>query len=93
MKFPIVIAAILIGLTFFLLKYDYIVLDRNVFDFQISHILKRGKINNLREYNAILNSVEQRFEQDNEGFASDPTVEKLNELLAAYDQESAQTTD
>ena len=59
MKFTVFIAASLIGLTFFLLKFDYVVFDRNVFEFQISHIVKRGKINNLREYNAILNAVEQ----------------------------------
>jgi len=93
MKFTVFIAAFLIGLTFFLLKFDYVVFDRNVFDFQISHIVKRGKINNLREYNAVLNAVEQRFGRDNEGFASDPTVEKLNGLLAAYHQDSEQIAD
>lgn len=65
------VALILIAVVFMLMKYDFIVIDRCVFDFQISHILNRGRIRNLREYRAVLNAVEQRFDRDNEGFGSD----------------------
>lgn len=67
-----------------LMKFNFITIDRNVFDFQISHILERGSIQNQREYRAILNAVEQRFEKDNSGFASDPLVEIMNSMLADY---------
>ncbi len=69
---------------YLLMKFNFILIDRNVFDFQISHILERGSIQNQREYSAILNAVEQRFEKDNKGFASDSLVEKMNSMLADY---------
>jgi len=84
--FPIVIPVV--GIILVLLKLGFIVFDRNVFGFQISHIRKRGRINNLREYNALLNSVEERFEKDNEGAATDPTIKELNALLVDFDQRS-----
>ena len=84
MKIALPIIVTLLGLVLVLMKYDFIVFDRLVFEFQISHILKRGKINSLREYDAILNAVEERFEEDNVGFANDPKVEVMNAMLAEY---------
>lgn len=75
---------ILLVAGYLLMKFNFIAIDRSVFDFQISHILERGSIRNQREYRAILNAVEQRFEKDNRGFASDPLVETMNSMLADY---------
>lgn len=84
MQIALLIAIVVVGIVLVLMKLDFIVFDRNVFGFQISHIRKRGSINNLREYNAILNAVEERFEDDNEGAATDSVIKELNTLLADF---------
>jgi hypothetical protein len=80
----ILFIVVLLLAAYLLMKFNFIAIDRNVFDFQISHILERGSIQNQREYRAILNAVEQRFEKDNKGYASDPLVEIMNSMLADY---------
>ncbi len=66
------------------MKFDFIVFDRKVFYFQISHIVKRGKIINLREYDAIHNYVEMLFEIDNDSFADREDVKIYNNLLVNF---------
>ena len=71
-----------------LMKLDFIVFDRNVFYFQISHIERRGEILNTHEYRALLNYVEGLFERDPESFGADPRIEVYNEMLAAFHKDS-----
>ncbi len=74
----------LIVVVFLLMKFGFIVLDRNVFEFQISHIESRGGIENLREYRAVQGFVEQEFEIDPNKFESSRRIESLNKMLADF---------
>ncbi len=76
----VIVAAILLGL-----KFDFIVLDRNVFYFQVSHIIKRQRINNLREYRAMHNYIEMLFERDPDSFETNPKLRLLNKMMGDYD--------
>ncbi|AOW76896.1 hypothetical protein A3Q34_08530 [Colwellia sp. PAMC 20917] len=75
------LVAFIIVLLFLSFKFGYIVLDRKVFRFQVSHILKRGRINNIREYRVIHNYIEMLFENDPDSFEVNPSLPLLNKMM------------
>ncbi len=74
----------LIIVGYLLLKLNFVVFDRNVFNFQISHIEARGHISSLREYRAIHNFVEQEFDRDPDRFESSSRIAALNQMLTDF---------
>jgi len=84
MKWIVLIVALIISLLLPLMKYGYIVFDRNVFYFQVSHIIERGKINNIREYKVMHNYIEMLFERDAHEFNKNPAVDKLNLMMNEF---------
>ena len=85
-----IIFLIAIAITLFLLfRFGVIVLDRNVFGFQVNPILKRGIIRNSREYRVMHNYIEMLFEQDPDNFNQNPNTEKLNSMMNVYHSENS----
>jgi hypothetical protein len=76
-----ILFASIILLLLLLFKFGYIVLDRKIFRFQVSHILKRGRINNIREYRVIHNYIEMLFEIDPDTFEVNPSLPLLNKMM------------
>lgn len=70
-------------------QMGYFVLDRNVFGFQISPVLKRGKIENLRQYRIVHNYLEMQFEKSPGHFSNDEIVKKLNSMMSEFHSRSA----
>ena len=67
-----------------LFRLGFIVLDRNVFGFQVKPILKRGSIKNIREYTIMHNYIEMLYEKDPESFSQSANSERLNSMLNEY---------
>ncbi len=85
---PLILICVLIVTIFVLMKTNFIVFDRSVFEFQISGILKRNKISNLREYTAIHNYIEQTFEKDPDYFGTSDTIKQCNAMMVKYHDEN-----
>ncbi|MCH8499073.1 MAG: hypothetical protein LAT63_11390 [Marinobacter sp.] len=86
---PLILVFALLLVVFGLFRFGVIVLDRQVFGFQINPILRRGKIRNIREYKIMHNYIEMLFERDPELFNQSPDTAKLNSLMNAYHIENS----
>jgi hypothetical protein len=86
---PLILVFALLLLVFVLFRFDIIVLDRQVFGFQVNPILRRGRIRNIREYKIMHNYIEMLFERDPDLFNESPDTARLNTLMNAYDSESS----
>jgi len=76
-------------LVFLLFRYGVFVIDRKVFDFQASPIIKRGVIRNIREYRIMHNYIEMLFEKDPNGSSSNHDSKKLDSMMSAYHSENS----
>ena len=86
---PGAILAIALLVAVALVRLNFIAIQGHVFRWQVSPILARGKITNLRDYRAALFFVEQTFESGGFDRAEErAVVERLNQLLADFHQAS-----
>ena len=83
----IVFGAILICI-WFGFRAGYFVLDRNVFNFQINPILRKGKISSLNQYRIVHNYLEMKFEQDPNAFENSEIITRLNSMMVKYHEKN-----
>jgi uncharacterized membrane protein len=69
-----------------LMRFGYVVFDRQVFDFQINPIIESGKVTNLREYTIVHEYIEMNFESDPDKFSNNPLMEQLDAMLGTYEK-------
>ena len=69
-----------------LMRFGYIVFDRQVFDFQIEPIIESGKVTNLREYTIVHEYIEMNFENDPDKFSNNQLMEQLEAMLRTYEK-------
>lgn len=77
-------ALIVAGCILFGFRSGLIVLDRNVFGFQIDPIIKSGTIANINQYRIVHSYLEMKFEENPDSFESSETITKLNSMMAAF---------
>ncbi len=80
----LVVITVFMAVVFLLFKQGLIVLDRNVFKFQIDPVLKRGKITNRRDYKIVHNFIEMSYDKDPDSAEQFPKVKKLNDMMAKF---------
>lgn len=80
----LIILILLIAFVFTLFRFGFFVIDRNVFDFQINPIIRKGKISNLRDYKVVHNFIEQTFEKDPRLMENNPKIDVCNKLMADF---------
>ncbi|CCN34753.1 exported hypothetical protein [Vibrio nigripulchritudo SO65] len=84
----IFLAMLMMLCVFLAFRFGFIVLDRCVFEFQLTPILKRGEIANLREYSVVHQYIEMKFEQDSESFQESEKIDRLNEIISNFDSQN-----
>jgi len=80
----IIIFSLFLFVLWLAFRVGIFVLDRQVFDFQINPIIRRGEIKNLRQYDIVHNYIEMKFETDPDDFKRNPTIKKLNAMMVRY---------
>lgn len=78
----LLLAVILVGL----MRFGYIVFDRQVFDFQIEPIIESGKVTNLREYTIVHEYIEMNFENNPDKFSNNQLMKQLEAMLRTYEK-------
>lgn len=79
----IIISLVIFGV-WLAFRVGIFVLDRQVFDFQVNPVIRSGEIKNFRQYDIVHNYIEMKFETDPDGFKTNPTIKKLNEMMVRY---------